>query len=115
METFTAPLIATVVTDHLMGIQRLAREYEVTRLEVYGDAAEGELENARLPINFLVVYPDDYDYGPWGSRYAELKDALTMLLGRDVSLTMDGAVGPTHYPHRLKTIKETRQLLYAAT
>ncbi len=83
MDTSTTSPIATVVTDHLTGIRRLAREYDVTRLDVYGDAAEGELEHSRLPISLLVVYPDDYDYGVWGSRYVELKDALTELLGRE--------------------------------
>jgi hypothetical protein len=56
--------IATAVTDHLPGIQRLAREYGVARLEVFAEAAFEELPTRRFPVYFLATYPPDYDFGP---------------------------------------------------
>jgi len=68
MSAPTTTHLATAVTDHLPGIQRLAREYGVERLEVYGDATEGELPSRTYPIDFIVIYPSEYDLGPWGGR-----------------------------------------------
>lgn len=111
MSAPTKTPIASIVTEHLDQIRRLAADFGVERLEVYGDAAEGEL-GPTAPVHLLVTYPDDYDYGPWLERYIALYEAYEAVLGRMVHLTMDGAQATS--PHRGRTIQETRRPIYAA-
>lgn len=112
MSAPTTTHIATAVTDHLPGIQRLAREFGVKRLEVYGDAAEGELPSRTFPIDFIVTYPEGYDLGPWGGRWTELAEELGLMVGRHASLMIDGT--PVDNPSRRKNIEETRRTIYVA-
>lgn len=111
MSAPTKTHIASIVTDHLEEIRRLAEEHGVERLEVYGDAADGEL-GPNAPVHFLVTYPEGYDYGPWLERYVALYEAYEALLGRFVHLTMSGAADNS--AHRARTIEETRRQIYAA-
>ena len=108
----TTTHIATAVTDHLPGIQRLAREYGVARLEVYGDAAEGELPSRTFPVEFVATYPQGYDFGPWGGRWTGLAEDLEELMGRHVSLAISTTVLSDH---RQANMDETRQTIYAAS
>lgn len=112
MSAPTTTHIATAVTDHLPGIQRLAREYGVARLEVYGDAAEGELSARRTPLSFFASYASDFDFGPWGGRLTGFAEALEELLGRPVHLTTPGM---PQSAHRQSTIDDTRQTIYVAS
>jgi len=110
MSAPTATHIATAVTDHLPGIQRLAREYGVARLEVYGDAAEGELPHDRFSISFIVTYPDGYEFGPWGGRFTELYEALGKMVSREIHLLM--STTDVENEVRRANIDETRTTIY---
>ena len=112
MSAPTTTHIATAVTDHLPGIQRLAKEFGVARLEVFAEAAFEELPTRRFPIYFLATYPSGYDFGPWGGRLTGFSEALEELLGREVHLAEPHASIPSHWQ---ATIDETRQTIYAAT
>jgi len=113
MSAPTTTHIATAVTDHLPGIQRLAREYGVARLEVFGDAATEELGNPLSPVYLMVTYPPDYDFGSWAERYTGLWENLKHMVNRDVHLLMSTA---TLDNDTLKTmIQESRATIYAAS
>lgn len=100
-----------LVERNLEAIRALCREYGVVRLELFGSAATGGFDPQRSDIDFLVEYPPDYDFGPWLTRYFELKERLGALLGRDVDLVM--AKAPRN-PYFIQSVNESRRLLYAA-
>jgi uncharacterized protein len=100
-----------IIEQNLPAIRQLARDYGVTRLEVFGSVCTPEFDPARSDVDFLVEYPDDYEFGPWSKRYFELKAALEDLLGRPVDLVMVSALRSRWF---IRSVNETRQLLYAA-
>jgi uncharacterized protein len=100
-----------VVADNLPAIEALCREYGVVRLDLFGSAATGEFDPSRSDIDFLVEYAPDADLGPWLSRFFDLRDRLAALLGYPVDLVMAGA---PRNPWVIRSIEESRRLLYAA-
>ncbi len=81
-----------LIEQHRAAILALCREYGLARLELFGSAATDAFDPNRSDVDFLVEYPQDYDFGPWLSRFQELEQALTKVLGRDVDLTMMSAL-----------------------
>lgn len=100
-----------LVAEHMDEIRDLCREYGVIRLELFGSAATGGFDPSRSDIDFLIEYPEDYDFGVWLSRYFELRDRLEEVLGHPVDLVMSGAMRNRHF---ILNVEETKQLLYAA-
>lgn len=92
-------------------ILALCREFEVQRLEVFGSVVSGEFDPDRSDIDFLVDYPEGYDFGPWGERYLDLKQRLEAVLGRQVDLVANQSL---RNPYLIRSIESTRRLLYAA-
>lgn len=101
----------TLIEQNLEPIRDLCRRFGVSRLEVFGSAADGTFDPARSDVDFLVEFLPDYDLGPWLVHYHELADALKNLLGRSVDLVMAGA--PVN-PFFLRELNRTRTVLYAA-
>jgi predicted nucleotidyltransferase len=101
------PLIA----EHLGEIRALCREFGVARLEVFGSICTNEFDPDQSDVDFLVDYPENYDFGPWLKRYFAFQERLANLLGRSVDLIM---VGAPRNPYFIRSIDQTRQLLYAA-
>jgi len=99
------------IEQNLDEIQALCREYGVARLEVFGSAATGEFDPSRSDVDFLVDYTSDADLGPWLKRFTELQERLEALLGRPVDLVM---VGGLRNPYFIRSINESRRLLYAS-
>ncbi len=100
-----------LVAQHLDAIRALCREFGVTRLELFGSAATAAFDPDRSDVDFIVEYPPDYEFGLWLTRYFELQERLSALLGRPVDLVMADA---PRNPYVIQSINETRQLLYAA-
>jgi predicted nucleotidyltransferase len=67
-------------------IIQLARDFGVSRLEIFGSSCTPQFDPIRSDIDFLVDYPADYDYGPWFGRFQELQQSLEDLLGKKVDL-----------------------------
>ena len=99
------------IAEHLEAIRALCREYGVLRLEVFGSVCTPEFDPERSDVDFLVEYPEDYDFGPWLTRYFELENRLAVLLERPVDLVM---VGAPRNPYFVRAMNQTRSLLYAA-
>ena len=99
------------IEQHLDAIRALCQEYGVARLELFGSAATGTFDPAHSDIDVVVDYAPDTDLDPWLTRYVEFKQRLETLLGRPVDLVMAGAM---LNPFFIRSVNETRQLLYAA-
>lgn len=100
-----------LIEQHVGAIRALAQEFGVLRLEVFGSVCTPEFDPERSDVDFLVEYPDDYDFGPWLSRFFELQERLAALLGRPVDLVMAGGM---RNPYFIAAVNESRRLLYAA-
>lgn len=79
------------VEKHIPEIQALCREFGISRLEIFGSAVTGEFDPETSDVDFLVTYPEGYDFGLWLSRFFDLERALSNVLGRDVDLLMSDA------------------------
>lgn len=97
-----------LIEEHQEAIRALCREFGVSRLELFGSAATDAFDPERSDVDFIVHYPDDYDYGPWLARYFELRDRLQTLLGRPVDLVMASAI---RKPRFIQAANETRQVM----
>ncbi len=76
------------IEQHRDEIIAICEEFGLESLEVFGSAASGEFDSKRSDVDFLVVYPEGFDYGPWGSREDELRGRLEHILGRSVDLVV---------------------------
>jgi len=98
-----------LIEKHQDAIEELCREYGVVRLELFGSAARGNFDSERSDIDFLVEYPDDYDFGLWLTRFFEFKAGLEAILNRPVDLVMTRAMRD---PYFIESVNESRQVLY---
>ncbi|MBA2596096.1 MAG: nucleotidyltransferase domain-containing protein [Chloroflexia bacterium] len=99
------------IAEHLEAIRALCREYGLTRLEAFGSVCTPAFDPQSSDVDFLVEYPDDYEFGHWLTRYFELKTRLAALMGRPVDLVMVDAPRNAYF---IQAMNQTRQLLYAA-
>ena len=61
------------IEQHRDEIIAICEEYRLERLEVFGSAASSDFDPNRSDIDFLVVYPQEFDYGPFGTSYPSSK------------------------------------------
>lgn len=101
----------SLIEQNIEAIKACCIEYGVERLEVFGSAADGSFDPGRSDIDFLVEFPQGYDFGPWMARYHDFRNVLIELLGREVDLVMEGA---PRNPFFLRELNRTRKVLYAA-
>jgi predicted nucleotidyltransferase len=99
------------IDQHRDEIIAICEEYGLKRLEVFGSAASSDFDPNRSDIDFLVVYPQGFDYGPWGSRETELRRRFEAVLGKHVDLVVLRWV---RNPYVRRSIERHRVLLYAA-
>ncbi len=81
-----------IIAEHLEEIRALGREFGVLRLEVFGSVCTPAFDPERSDVDFLVEYPEGYDYGPWLARLFDLEEALAHVIGRKVDVVMPGAL-----------------------
>ncbi|HVL22756.1 MAG TPA: nucleotidyltransferase domain-containing protein [Thermomicrobiales bacterium] len=101
------PLIA----DHLDAIRDLCREFGVARLEVFGSVMTDRF-NDESDVDFIVHYPEGYEFGPWLGRHFELQERLAMLLPRKVDLVMPSVLRNKWFR---REAEKTRTVLYDAS
>jgi predicted nucleotidyltransferase len=98
------------IEQHRDEIIAICEEYGLARLELFGSAATGEFDPQSSDVDFLVEYPEGFDFGPWGSRETELRERLEHLLGRNVDLV---SLRWVKNPYFKRSIEETRLPIYA--
>lgn len=101
------PLLA----DNLDRIRALCEAFGVARLEVFGSINTPAFDPARSDVDFLVTYPEGYDYGPWLARHYELRDRLEDVVGRKVDLLINTAFENRFF---VRSLNESRRELFAA-
>ncbi len=99
------------VTRHREGIAALCERYGVRRLELIGSAAAGGYDPLTSDIDFLVTYPEGYDFGPWLGKYFDLRQDLRDLLRTRVDLVMSGALRHDWFR---ESVEATREVIYDA-
>ena len=87
-----APVLPAKVEAKRDEIVSLCRRFGVQRLDLFGSAATGTFDSFTSDYDFLVTYPDGYDYGPWVGRFQDLQDELKWTMGRPVDLVDDRSV-----------------------
>lgn len=100
------------IETNLPVIVELCREYGVARLELFGSAATKAFDPEKSDVDFLVSYPDDYDFGPWLARFQDFEKALSAALGLDVDLVMTSAL---RNPWFRREAAKTRTVIYDAS
>ncbi len=98
------------IEQHRDEIIAICEEYVLERLELFGSAVTGDFDPDRSDIDFLVVYPEGFDYGPWGSRETELRARLEEVIGRNVDLVVLHWVDN---PYVRRAIERQRTPIYA--
>jgi uncharacterized protein len=100
------------VARHIPAIQALCREFGVARLEIFGSAVTADFDPDRSDVDFIVTYPEGYDFGAWGGRVMELEEQLAVLLQRDVDLVFNKT-----FRNRFlaREVERTRQDVYDAS
>ncbi len=105
-------ILPPIVLDNLDAIRSLAEQFEVERLEIFGSIMTEAFDPARSDIDFLVTYPQDYDFGPWLGRVQELEERLSTTVGHPVDLVMASALRRERFR---QFAESTRRVLFDAT
>lgn len=100
-----------LLTEHQSALESLCRQYGVQRLEVFGSAAEADMDSAVNDVDFLVEFAPEQDLGPWMRHYFAFRSELQALLGRSVDLVFPQAM---RNPYFIRDVNRTRRLIYAA-
>jgi predicted nucleotidyltransferase len=103
-----------LIVRNLPRIQALARTFGIERLEVFGSAVTDAFDPATSDLDFIVTYPADYEFGPWLSRFIELEEQLSAVVGRPVDLVMSEAPALSNVHFRREADK-TRTVIYDAS
>lgn len=105
-------MIHPEVQKHIPAIQALCREFGVSRLEIFGSAVTEGFDPTRSDVDFLVTYPEDYDFGPWVGRLFDMEERLSRLLDRDVDLVMPSALDHKWFR---REAEKTRTVIFDAS
>jgi len=110
VRSFAMSATASIIEEHLDEIRALCRTYRVERLELFGSAANGQFDEGRSDLDFLVTFallsPSDR-----ADAYFGLLAALQDLFGREVDLVESQAIDN---PYFQQSVEAGRRVLYAA-
>ena len=107
-----AAVIHPEVEKHIPAIRALCREFGVSRLEIFGSAVTDEFDPERSDVDFLVTYPEEYDFGPWAGRLFDMEEQLSRLLNRNVDLVMPSALDSKWFR---REAEKTRTVIFDAS
>lgn len=100
--------------DWRVAVRAVCKLFGVKRLEVFGSAARGaDFDAEKSDFDFIVEFETGREK-PWMGEYAEFKDALETVLGRNVDLVGRAALAQMRNRYRREAIERDRTLLYAA-
>lgn len=102
--------MVSVIEDKLKELEGLCRRFHVSRLEVFGSAAADDMRDAS-DLDFLVEFDPAVNDRRFDTFFA-LKEALEKLFGRPVDLVEPGGL---RNPYFIRSVNETRQVIYAAS
>lgn len=91
-----------LVEERIVEIERLCREHEVVRLELFGSAASGEFRPGESDLDFLVSF-EPRPSGGKPAPYFRLVAALRDLFGMDVDLVEEQAIRNPYFRQAVDT------------
>ena len=97
-----------LVESRRQAIGELCRHYGVTRLDLFGSAADGEFDPQSSDLDLIVRFADVESPGI-ARRFFGLAEDLERLLGRPVDLLTDQ---PFQNPYFAQAVAETRETIY---
>lgn len=104
--------VTDILASALPRIVETCRRYPVSRLEVFGSAADGGgFAPGSSDVDFLVEFQEGADLGPWLTVYFNLQSELEEICGTRVDLVMASA--PKN-PYFMRELNRTRRTVYAA-
>ena len=95
-----------LVEERIVEIERLCREYEVARLELFGSAASGTFRPGESDLDFLVSFEPRLN-GSRPAPYFRLAAALQDLFGMDVDLVEEQAINNPYFRQAVDTGPKT--------
>jgi predicted nucleotidyltransferase len=103
--------IPEFISRHAGEIEKICRQHEVSRLEVFGSAVTDSFDETHSDIDLLVEFEWTSEQARWLDIYFDFKGAIERLFGRSVDLVSYRSV---RNPYLLASIDANRTLLYAA-
>ena len=104
-------LMHPLIEERRAELIEFCRRHRVKRLEIFGSGARGEdFDPARSDVDLLVEF-EASGAPPSLSSFFELREALSVQIGRPVDLV---EVGSVRNPYVLAEIERNRELVYAA-
>jgi predicted nucleotidyltransferase len=101
------------IADRRAALAELCRQFDVTRLEVFGSAARGDdFDLAHSDADFLVNFAPGTDAADRLSRFFGFQTALEVLLGRPVDLVERPALATSRNYLRRRAILADAELVY---
>lgn len=94
-------------------IAALCERYDVAELAVFGTALREDFRPGS-DVDFLVVFKNDHDYGPWMSRLTGFQSELSKVLGRPVDVVSRAGVEQSENYIRRRHILKSAQTVYVA-
>lgn len=99
-----------IIENNRHAMQKLCQQYQVSRLEVFGSAAQaGKFDSQQSDLDFLVEFKP-LEMGQNADTYFGLRESLEKLFHREVDLVMTCAIKNKYF---LESINNKRQLIYA--
>ena len=99
-----------LIADHREQVIDLCRRHHVRTLELFGSAAEGNFDPDNSDLDFLVDFLP-LQPGQHAPAYFGLLQGLQDLFQREIDLVMVRAI---RNPYFLKSVNQSRRVLYAA-
>ena len=97
------------ITEKSLEIERLCREYHVSRLDIFGSAVTGRFDAEKSDLDFLVDFHDVPGGRTFKNRY-RLTRELEALFERPVDLVVDRAI---KNPYFRQSVEASRMPVYA--
>ncbi len=91
-------------------IAEVCRKYGVRELAVFGSALRDDFR-PDSDVDFLVTFENN-DAGPWMSKFIDLEEELTSLLGRKVDVVSRKGIEQSRNWIRRRAILESAVLIY---
>lgn len=96
----------------LTDIAAICQRFHVEQLQIFGSALS-ERFSTNSDVDFLVTFQND-DSGDWASKYAEMAEELSKVLGHKVELVGRRAVEQSENYLCRKRILDEAQTIYVA-
>ena len=97
------------IENKIQKLREICKTYDVKSMYVFGSACTDKF-NKNSDIDILVAFKD-ISIEKYTDNYFELHYKLEQLFGRKIDLLTENSLSN---PYLIKSIEETKQLLYAA-